>query len=523
MINQALISVSNKVGILEFTRVLSTMGIQILSTGGTATLLINNNIQVTKIADYINFPEILNGRVKTLHPKIYAGILARRNFSTDIETLEKYDITLIDMVVVNLYPFQKTITEPQCLLEDAIENIDIGGSSILRSSAKNYKNVIVICDPADYDLVLTNLRNHGNLDYKKRFSLAQKAFTYTAKYDEAIANYFRSFNEDKKYFTNNTYPKILNLQFQKIQEMRYGENPHQSAAFYRDINHTDGDLVNYTKLQGKQLSFNNITDVDAALKCITAFDATNTIVCIIIKHANPCGAAIGKNALEAYKKAFQTDPISAFGSIIAFNCELDVETAQLISKQFTEVLVATEFSIDALKVLANKQNVRLLKISLNQNLNTYHFKQINGGLLVQSPDTKNILLSETKLVSEKKPTEEQLQNLIFAWRIVKFVKSNAIVFCNNKMTLGIGAGQMNRIDSARIAIFKAQNASLSLIDSVVASDAFFPFRDSLDIIINAGANCVIHPGGSIRDQEVINAANEHKIVMLLTNVRHFCH
>lgn len=523
MIKNALISVSNKVGILEFARMLLTMNIQILSTGGTAKLFIDNNIHVTKIADYIDFPEILDGRVKTLHPKIYAGILARRNFSQDIETLKKYHIISIDIVVVNLYPFQKTIAKQECLLENAIENIDIGGSAILRSSAKNYKNVIVICDPIDYSTVLTNLRDNGDLQCEQRLLLAKKAFTYTAQYDNAIANYFDSFDSNHKYTTYNTYPKILNLKFKKIQEMRYGENPHQSAAFYRDIKHVENALVNYTKLQGKELSFNNIADTDTALECIKTFDATNTIVCIIVKHANPCGAAIGKNALEAYTKAFKTDPVSAFGGIIAFNCELDEETTKIIMQQFVEILIAPEFSTNARKILATKQNIRLLKIISSKNLNTYDFKSVNGGLLVQSSDTKNILLSETKLVSKKKPTQEQLQNLMFAWRIVKFVKSNAIIFCKNNMVLGIGAGQMNRIDSARIAIIKAKNAGLNLINSVVASDAFFPFRDSLDIIINAGANCIIHPGGSIRDQEVIDAANEHEIVMLLTNIRHFRH
>ena len=523
MIKQALISVSDKAGVLDFARALSALGVNILSTGGTAKLLADNGVKVTEVADYTGFPEMLDGRVKTLHPKVHGGILARRDFPEHVAALDKHGIPTIDMVVVNLYPFQQTIAKEQCSLEDAIENIDIGGPAMLRSSAKNHKDVVVICDPTDYAGVLADLQASGDLPYEKRFALAKKVFAHTAQYDGAITNYFTSLGEDKQHATRSAYPETLNLHFEKVQDMRYGENPHQSAAFYRDVKKIDGALASYTQLQGKELSFNNIADADAAWECVKTFDAADTTACVIIKHANPCGVAVGANPLDAYSKALQTDPTSAFGGIIAFNRELDGAAAEAVAKQFVEVLIAPSFSAEAKKIFAAKQNVRLLEIPLGNGLNAYDFKRVGGGLLVQSPDAKNVLLADVKVVSKKQPTPQQLQDLMFAWRVAKFVKSNAIVFCGNGMTLGVGAGQMSRIDSARIASIKAQNAGLTLAGSAVASDAFFPFRDGLDVVVDAGATCVIHPGGSMRDQEVIDAANERDVVMLLTGTRHFRH
>ena len=521
MIKQALISVSDKTGILDFARALAQMNVKILSTGGTAKLLSDNGIDVTEVADYTGFPEMLDGRVKTLHPKVHGGILARRDFPEHAAALEKHAIPTIDMVVVNLYPFQKTVAKEHCTLEDAIENIDIGGPAMLRSSAKNHKDVVVVCDPADYSKVLDELQAHnGEVSYEIKFELAKKVFAHTAQYDGAITNYFTSLGEDKQHATRSSYPATLNLHFEKVQEMRYGENPHQSAAFYRDLKPVDGALANYTQLQGKELSYNNIGDADAAWECVKTFDET---ACVIIKHANPCGVAIGANPLEAYSKAFQTDPTSAFGGIIAFNCEVDGNAAEAIAKQFVEVLIAPSFSESAKQVFATKQNVRLLQIPFGKAINVHDFKRVGGGVLVQSPDAKNVLHSELKVVSKKQPTPQQLQDLMFAWRVAKFVKSNAIVFCGNGITMGVGAGQMSRVDSARIASIKAQNAGLSLVGSAVASDAFFPFRDGLDVVVGAGATSVIQPGGSMRDQEVIDAADEHGVVMLLTGIRHFRH
>jgi phosphoribosylaminoimidazolecarboxamide formyltransferase/IMP cyclohydrolase len=519
MIKQALISVSDKTGVLEFARELSAMGVNILSTGGTAKLLMDNGLKVTEVADHTGFPEMLDGRVKTLHPKVHGGILARRDFPEHMAALGEHNIPTIDMVVVNLYPFQQTVAKEQCSLEDAIENIDIGGPAMLRSSAKNHKDVVVICDPTDYAVVLEQMKK-GDVSYETRFALAKKVFAHTAQYDGAITNYFTSLGEDKQHTTRSAFPATLNLHFEKVQDMRYGENPHQSAAFYRDIKGTDGALANYTQLQGKELSFNNIADADAAWECVKTFGET---ACVIIKHANPCGVAVGASALEAYSKALQTDPTSAFGGIIAFNCELDGSAAEAIAKLFVEVIIAPKISDAARQIFAAKQNVRLLEVPLGNGINTYDFKRVGGGLLVQSPDSKNVQLPEFKVVTKKQPTPQQLQDLLFAWRVAKYVKSNAIVFCGNGMTLGVGAGQMSRIDSARIASIKAQNANLSLVGSAVASDAFFPFRDGLDVVVQAGATAVIHPGGSMRDQEVIDAADEQGVVMLYTGTRHFRH
>ncbi len=520
MIKQALISVSDKTGVLEFARALAEMGVKILSTGGTAKLLEANNVPVTEVADHTGFPEMLDGRVKTLHPKVHGGILARRDFPAHMASLEEHHIPTIDMVVVNLYPFQQTVAKAECSLEDAIENIDIGGPAMLRSSAKNHKDVVVICDPLDYDKVLAEIKA-GEVPYATRFALAKKVYAHTAQYDGAIANYLSSLGEDLSHATRSSYPETLNLHFVKTQEMRYGENPHQSAAFYRDILPLAGSLANYRQLQGKELSYNNIADADAAWECVKTMGEVPS--CVIVKHANPCGVAIGANPLEAYSKALQTDPTSAFGGIIAFNCALDGAAAQAVSKQFVEVLIAPSFSEEAKQIFASKTNVRLLEIPLGTGLNAYDVKRVGGGLLVQGPDAKNVQPEELKVVSKLQPSPQQLQDLMFAWRVAKFVKSNAIVFCGNGMTLGVGAGQMSRIDSARIASIKAQNAGLSLAGSAVASDAFFPFRDGLDVVVDAGATCVIQPGGSMRDQEVINAADERGVVMLLTSTRHFRH
>ncbi|MBV8666248.1 MAG: bifunctional phosphoribosylaminoimidazolecarboxamide formyltransferase/IMP cyclohydrolase [Burkholderiaceae bacterium] len=519
MIKQALISVSDKTGILDFARALAGMGVNILSTGGTAKLLADNGVKVTEVADYTGFPEMLDGRVKTLHPKVHGGILARRDFPEHVAALEKHVIPTIDMVVVNLYPFQQTVAKEHCSLEDAIENIDIGGPAMLRSSAKNHKDVVVICDPSDYAPVLEELKS-GDVAYETRFTLAKKVFAHTAQYDGAITNYFTSLGEDKQHTTRSAFPATLNLHFEKVQEMRYGENPHQAAAFYRDTVVRAGALANYTQLQGKELSYNNIADADAAWECVKTFTET---ACVIIKHANPCGVAVGASALEAYSKALQTDPTSAFGGIIAFNGEVDGNAAEAVAKQFVEVLIAPKFTDAAKQVFAAKQNVRLLEVPLGDAVNGYDFKRVGGGLLVQSPDAKNVLLPELKVVTKKQPTQQQMHDLMFAWRVAKFVKSNAIVFCGNGMTLGVGAGQMSRVDSARIASIKAQNAGLTLVGSAVASDAFFPFRDGLDVVVQAGATAVIQPGGSMRDQEVIDAADEQGVVMLLTGTRHFRH
>jgi phosphoribosylaminoimidazolecarboxamide formyltransferase / IMP cyclohydrolase len=533
MIKQALLSVSDKTGILEFARALQALGVTLLSTGGTARLLADNGVAVTEVADYTGFPEMLDGRVKTLHPKVHGGILARRDLPEHVAALAQHGIPAIDMVVVNLYPFQQTVAKDQCTLADAIENIDIGGPTMLRSAAKNHKDVVVVCDPADYDGVLAEMKaNHGEVSYDSKFELAKKVFAHTAQYDGAITNYLTSLGADKAHATRSNYPQTLNLHFEKVQDMRYGENPHQSAAFYRELAPAAGLLANYTQLQGKELSYNNIGDADAAWECVKTFAAPangltsglgNAAACVIVKHANPCGVALGADPLEAYTKALQTDPTSAFGGIIAFNCELDGKAAQAVAKQFVEVVIAPAFSADAKQVFAAKQNVRLLQIPLADAVNAYDCKRVGGGLLLQSPDAHNLSVADIKIVSKLQPTPQQLQDLMFAWGVAKFVKSNAIVFCGNGMTLGVGAGQMSRVDSARIASIKAQNAGLSLAGSAVASDAFFPFRDGLDVVVQAGANCVIQPGGSMRDQEVIDAADEQGVVMLLTGVRHFRH
>ena len=521
MAQTALISVSDKTGILEFAQALHALGIKLLSTGGTAKLLADAGLPVTEVADHTGFPEMLDGRVKTLHPKVHGGILARRDLPEHMAALQAHDIPTIDLLVVNLYPFVATVAKDDCTLEDAIENIDIGGPTMLRSAAKNHRDVTVIVDPADYAGVLDEMRANGNaVSYKTNFRLATKVYAHTAQYDGAITNYLTSLTEALQHSSRNTYPDTLNLAFEKVQDLRYGENPHQSAAFYRDIAVPAGALAGYRQLQGKELSYNNIADADAAWECVKTFDVP---ACVIIKHANPCGVAIAATPAEAYAKAFQTDPTSAFGGIIAFNREVDEAAAQAVSKQFVEVLIAPSLTDAAKQVLAAKQNVRVLEIALGAGQNAFDFKRVGGGLLVQSPDAKNVLPRDLRVVTKRYPTPQEMDDLMFAWRVAKFVKSNAIVFCGKGMTLGVGAGQMSRVDSARIASIKAQNAGLSLQGSTVASDAFFPFRDGLDVVVAAGATCVIQPGGSMRDDEVIAAADEHNIAMVVTGVRHFRH
>ncbi|ALK29380.1 bifunctional phosphoribosylaminoimidazolecarboxamide formyltransferase/IMP cyclohydrolase [Burkholderia plantarii] len=521
MIKQALLSVSDKTGIVEFATALSQQGVKLLSTGGTAKLLAEAGLPVTEVADYTGFPEMLDGRVKTLHPKVHGGILARRDLPEHMQALDAHGIPTIDLLVVNLYPFVATIAKDDCTLADAIENIDIGGPTMLRSAAKNHRDVTVIVDPADYAVVLDEMKANGNtVGYATNFRLATKVFAHTAQYDGAITNYLTSLTDELQHATRNAYPATLNLAFDKVQDLRYGENPHQSAAFYRDLAAPAGSLANYRQLQGKELSYNNIADSDAAWECVKTFDAP---ACVIIKHANPCGVAVGASPAEAYAKAFQTDPTSAFGGIIAFNREVDEASAQAVAKQFVEVLIAPAFSEAARQVFAAKQNVRLLEIALGDGFNAFDLKRVGGGLLVQSLDARNVQPDELRVVTQRQPTPKELDDLLFAWRVAKFVKSNAIVFCGNGMTLGVGAGQMSRVDSARIAGIKAQNAGLTLAGSAVASDAFFPFRDGLDVVVAAGATAVIHPGGSMRDEEVIAAADEHGIAMVLTGIRHFRH
>ncbi len=541
-VTQALISVSEKAGVLAFARELHLLGVRLLSTGGTAKLLSQAGLPVTEVSQHTGFPEMLDGRVKTLHPKIHGGLLARRDRPEHLQAIADHDISAIDLLVVNLYPFAQTVAKPDCSFEDAIENIDIGGPAMLRAAAKNHQGVAVVIDPADYQPVLDDLRRSGGVAPALRFELARKAFAHTAQYDGAVANYLGRLDaQAPQNGLHDAYPVTFNQQWQRVQNLRYGENPHQSAAFYRDANPPIGSLATYTQLQGKELSYNNIADADAAWECVRGFDSAAS-ACVIVKHANPCGVAVAASCLQAYAGALATDPTSAFGGIIAFNHEVDEACAQQVAKQFVEVLMAPTFSASALAVFADKKNVRLLKIALGKQgatdmdpagtdlarvgepvSNAYDLKRVGGGLLVQSPDSHRLIASELRVVTRRQPTALQLSDLLFAWQVAKFVKSNAIVFCGDGKTLGVGAGQMSRVDSARIASIKSHNAGLSLAGSVVASDAFFPFRDGLDVVIDAGAVAVIQPGGSMRDDEVIAAANERDVTMVLTGVRHFRH
>jgi phosphoribosylaminoimidazolecarboxamide formyltransferase/IMP cyclohydrolase len=518
MIKRALLSVSDKTGVVDFSRALRNLGIKLISTGGTARLLQEAGIEVVEIAEYTGFPEMLGGRVKTLHPKIHGGILARRNNPDDLATLEQAAIPPIDLVVVNLYPFRQTIAKAGSTLEDAIENIDIGGPTMLRSAAKNYLSVAAIVDPDDYAPVLKELEeNGGALSDATRFRLARKVFSHTAQYDGAISNYLTSRDAGGE---KSEFPERINLHFELAQAMRYGENPHQRAAFYRDLSPVAGGLASYTQLQGKELSYNNIADSDAAWECVKTFGEP---ACVIIKHANPCGVAIANDTLTAYRKAFACDPVSAFGGIIAFNEPVHEKTASAVVEQFVEVLIAPDFSGEAKRVLSQKANVRVLRVPLGTGVNDYDLKRVGGGLLVQTPDSFNLQAVDVKIASKRIPEQAELDDLLFAWRVAKFVKSNAIVFCADGRTIGVGAGQMSRVDSAKIAAIKAKNAGLDLRGSVVASDAFFPFRDGIDVIAEAGAKAIIQPGGSLRDEEVIAAANEHGMAMVFTGHRHFRH
>ncbi len=516
-IKRALISVSDKSGVAEFARVLQSRGIDLLSTGGTAKLLHDGGIRVTEVGDYTGFPEMLDGRVKTLHPKIHGGILGRRDLPAHVAQLKAHDIPPIDLIVVNLYPFRETVARPNVTLAEAIENIDIGGPTMVRAAAKNYTCVAVVTDPADYTAIATELGEQGGLSDATRFRLACKAFSHTAEYDGAISNYLTALDDAGK---SGEFPTRLNLQFERVQSLRYGENPHQQAAFYRDLKPAPGTLANYQQLQGKELSYNNIADADAAWECAKTFPRA---ACVIIKHANPCGVAVADLLLDAYRQAFATDTTSAFGGIIAFNREVDAATADSVTKQFLEVLIAPNYSAEAVALLKQKPNVRVLRVELALSHHRWDMKRVGGGLLVQSPDRALVDARDLAIVSKAQPSEAQLDDMIFAFRVAKFVKSNAIVFGAGGRTLGIGAGQMSRIDSTRLASMKAQQAGLSLAGSVAASDAFFPFRDGLDVIAQAGAKAVIQPGGSMRDEEVIAAADEHGLAMALTGVRHFRH
>lgn len=515
-VRRALISVSDKTGIIEFARSLHAMGVEILSTGGTARMLIEEMIPVMEVSKHTGFPEIMDGRVKTLHPKIHGGILGRRGIDDGV--MKDNDIAPIDLVVVNLYPFEATVAKEDCSLEDAIENIDIGGPAMVRATAKNHAYVSIIVDPEDYQRVLEELHNNeGTVSNATRFDLAVKAFEHTSNYDGMIANYLGRVKEDG---SMDNLPRTINLQFNKVQEMRYGENPHQHAAFYTEKAPAEASISTANQLQGKELSFNNIGDTDAALECVKQFEEP---ACVIVKHANPCGVSVSENILEAYNKAYSTDPESAFGGIIAFNRELDGETAKsIVERQFVEVIIAPSVSGEAIEAVAEKKNVRLLECGQWQGASQrLDYKRVNGGLLVQDADL--LLLNEMKVVSESQPSEQEMNDLLFSWKVAKFVKSNAIVYGKNNMTIGVGAGQMSRINSARIAGIKAEHASLEVPGSVMASDAFFPFRDGIDAAYEAGIIAVIQPGGSMRDDEVIAAANEHGMAMVFTGMRHFRH
>jgi phosphoribosylaminoimidazolecarboxamide formyltransferase/IMP cyclohydrolase len=516
-IKRALISVSDKSGIVEFGRALQAQGIEILSTGGTYKLLCDNNIAAIEVSDYTGFPEMMDGRVKTLHPKVHGGILARRG--QDDAIMAEHGINAIDMVVVNLYPFEKTVANPDCSLEDAIENIDIGGPTMVRAAAKNNAFVNIVVNAADYDSILAEMQaNNGATSQATRFDLAIKAYEHTAAYDGAIANYFGH----KVPGGNEDFARTFNSQFTKTQDMRYGENSHQRSAFYVEKNPAAGSISTSKQLQGKELSYNNIADTDAALECVKQFDEP---ACVIVKHANPCGVAIADTIKAAYELAFATDTESAFGGIIAFNRELDAETANLIcERQFVEVIIAPTVSAEAVAVVTAKKNVRLLECGQwGEQQPALDYKRVNGGLLVQDRDLGIITANDLKIVSKRQPTEAEIRDLLFTWKVAKFVKSNAIVYGNNGQTIGVGAGQMSRINSARIAGIKAEHAGLEVKGSVMASDAFFPFRDGIDNAAESGISCVIQPGGSIRDDEVIAAADEANMAMVFTNMRHFRH
>lgn len=520
-ITRALLSVSDKTGIVDFGRALTELGVQLLSTGGTFKLLQESGVPVTEVSEHTGFPEIMGGRVKTLHPKIHGGILARRG--TDDEVAAKHEIDYIDLVAVNLYPFAQTIAKPSCSFEDAIENIDIGGPTMVRSAAKNQASVGIVVDPVDYARVIDELQGSGHLTQKTRSELAAKAFAHTANYDAMISNYLTQPEDSEDKFSG-TY----SVQFEKKMSLRYGENPHQSAAFYVESAASVGSMASAVQHQGKELSFNNIADADAALECVKGFD---TPACVIVKHANPCGVALYDQAGEqtaAYQRAFATDPESSFGGIIAFNRELSSDTAKaIIENQFVEVILAPSVAPGVLELCAAKKNVRLLTTGAlpapADRTAGLDYKRVAGGLLVQDADLKIISAADLKVVTKLEPTEAQIKDLLFAWKVAKCVKSNAIVYAHDQATVGVGAGQMSRVNSARIAAIKAEHAGLKTAGAVMASDAFFPFRDGIDNAAEVGIKAIIQPGGSMRDNETIEAANEHGITMVFTGVRHFKH
>ena len=517
-IKRALISVSDKTGIVEFASQLASRGIIILSTGGTASLLAENDIEVVEVSDHTGFPEIMDGRVKTLHPKIHGGLLGRRG--KDDAVMAENDIDPIDLVVVNLYPFESTVSKADCSLADAIENIDIGGPTMLRSAAKNHAWVGVVVDANDYENVIDEIdANEGSLTDATRFSLAQKVFAHTANYDANVSNYLGAVSTDG---VDLDYPLTFSVQFKKLQDMRYGENPHQSAAFYGQVNPPAGTLASAKQIHGKGLSYNNIADTDAALECVLSYPE---VACVIVKHANPCGVAVGENVLQAYESAYQTDPTSAFGGIIAFNRPLDAETAQaIIDRQFVEVIIAPSISQEALDIISAKKNIRVLEAGVREHaMQQLTMKRVSGGLLIQDNDQGIIERGDLKIVSKRPPTEKEIEDLLFTWKVVKYVKSNAIVYAKDKQTIGIGAGQMSRVYSARIAAIKAEDEGLEVAGSVMASDAFFPFRDGIDSAAKVGVTAIIQPGGSMRDEEVIAAADEANIAMVFTSMRHFLH
>lgn len=527
----ALLSVSDKTGIVEFAQGLVNSGFGILSTGGTFNLLKQSGVPATEVSAHTGFPEMMDGRVKTLHPKIHGGILGRRGI--DDAVMNEHGIDRIDIVVVNLYPFAATIAKADVTMSDAIENIDIGGPAMVRSAAKNHAHVGIITNPSDYDKVLAELSATGEISYATRFDLAVKAFEHTAQYDGMIANFFGARLPDSSATTpsedasaTSAFARTFNLQLQKSQELRYGENPHQSAAFYVEKDVKEASVSTAKQLQGKELSYNNIADTDAALECVKSFAKP---ACVIVKHANPCGVAVSLDGiLDAYNLAYATDPESAFGGIIAFNRELDIETAKaIIERQFVEVIIAPSIADGVLEVTSAKKNIRVLVCgelpNINERASQYDFKRVNGGLLVQDQDLGMINKSDLKVVTKVAPTDAELDDLIFAWKVAKYVKSNAIVYAKNRQTIGIGAGQMSRVNSARIAVIKAEHAGLPVEGAVMASDAFFPFRDGIDNAAKAGIKCVIQPGGSMRDDEVIAAADEHGIAMVFTGMRHFRH
>ncbi|QIB52937.1 bifunctional phosphoribosylaminoimidazolecarboxamide formyltransferase/IMP cyclohydrolase [Pseudomonas sp. OIL-1] len=526
-VRRALISVSDKTGIVEFARELSALNVEILSTGGTFKLLREQGIEAVEVADYTGFPEMMDGRVKTLHPKIHGGILGRRDM--DDEVMQQHGIQPIDLVAVNLYPFAATVAKPGCSLPDAIENIDIGGPTMVRSAAKNHKDVAIVVNASDYADIIESLKS-GGLSYAQRFDLALKAFEHTAAYDGMIANYLGTIDQTRETLSTedrSAFPRTFNSQLLKVQDMRYGENPHQSAAFYREAQPADASIATAVQLQGKELSYNNVADTDAALECVKSFTKP---ACVIVKHANPCGVAVVPDneggIRQAYELAYATDSESAFGGIIAFNRELDGETAKaIVDRQFVEVIIAPRISAAAREAVSAKANVRLLECGewTTERQADWDYKRVNGGLLVQSRDTGMITEADLKVVTRRAPTEQEVHDLVFAWKVAKFVKSNAIVYASKRQTIGVGAGQMSRVNSARIAAIKAEHAGLQVAGAVMASDAFFPFRDGIDNAAKAGIRAVIQPGGSMRDAEVIAAADEADIAMVFTGMRHFRH